>query len=52
MSLPISSLIKNKGQKILDKIVDEVMEDLVDYISDTNIVTPQETRLIQARVGI
>jgi len=25
---------------------------LVDYISDTNIVTPQETRLIQARVGI
>ena len=52
MSLPIASLIKNKGQKILDKIVDEVMEDLVDYISDTNIVTPQETRLIQARVGI
>ena len=51
MSLPVASLIKNKGQKILEKIVNAVIEDMGDYISDTNIVTPQETRLIQARVG-
>ena len=51
MSLPVASLIKNKGQKILEKIVNAVIEDMGDYISDTNILTPQETRLIQARVG-
>ena len=52
MSLPIAALIKNKGQKTLEKIVNEVMEDMSCYISGLNIVTPQETRLIQARVGL
>ena len=53
MSLPIVALIKNKGQKTLEKkIVNEVMEDMSCYISGLNIVTPQETRLIQARLGL
>jgi len=52
MSLPVAALIKNKGQKTLEKIVNEVMEDMSCYVSGLNIVTPQETRLIQARVGL
>ena len=51
MSLPIAALIKNRGQKTLEKIVNEVMEDMSCYISGLNVVTPQETRLIQTRIG-
>ncbi|MBL6864060.1 MAG: methyltransferase domain-containing protein [Rhodospirillales bacterium] len=50
MSLPIAESIRDKGKKILRSLVDGILEDMEGYVSGKNIVTPQDTLLIQARV--
>ena len=50
MSLPIAESIMHKGKKIFRSLVEGILEDMEGYMSGKNIVTPQDTLLIQARV--
>ena len=51
MGMPIASSVKEKGDDVLQKIVQETLDGLSKFLQGTDFIVPQHTHLIQAKVG-
>ena len=51
MGMPFASSVKEKGDDVLQKIVQETLDGLSKFLEGTEFIIPQHTHLIQAKVG-